>query len=39
MVFSFWILQKNCMNRIEQITLWDGGASFGHMPRSGIAGS
>jgi hypothetical protein len=25
------------MNIVEQGSLWNGGASFGHMPRSGIA--
>ncbi|MQL00639.1 DUF3704 domain-containing protein [Escherichia coli] len=27
------------MNIVEQVSLWDGGASFGYMPRSGIARS
>lgn len=26
------------MNIVEQVSLWDGGASFGKLPRSGIAG-
>jgi hypothetical protein len=27
------------MNIVEHVSLWDGGASFGYMPRSGIDGS
>jgi hypothetical protein len=27
------------MNRVEQVPLWHGGASFGYIPMSGIAGS
>jgi hypothetical protein len=27
------------MNILEQVSLWDGKASFGYMPSSGIAGS
>ena len=30
---------KAAMNIVEQVSLWDVGASFGYMPRSGIAGS
>ena len=26
------------MNIVEQVSLWDVGASFGYMPRSGTAG-
>jgi len=33
------ITNKDAMNIVECIPLWDGGASFGYMPRSGIAGS
>jgi hypothetical protein len=33
------IINKAAMNTVEQVSLWDGGASFGYMPRSGIAGS
>ena len=33
------IMNKTAMNIVEQVSLWYGGASFGHMPRSGIAGS
>ena len=27
------------MNIVEQVSLWDDGASFGYIPRSGIARS
>jgi hypothetical protein len=30
------ITNKAAMNIVEQLSLWDGGTSFGHMPRSGI---
>jgi hypothetical protein len=33
------ITNKAAMNIGEQVSLWDGGTSFGHMPRSGIARS
>ena len=33
------IMNKAAMNIGEQESLWDVGASFGYMPRSGIAGS
>ena len=33
------ILNNVAMNVIEQVSLWEGGASFGYMPRIGIAGS
>jgi len=33
------IMNKASMNRIEQVSLWDGGASFGYIARSDIAGS
>jgi hypothetical protein len=32
-------MNEDAMNVVKQVSLWDGGASFGHMPRSGIAGS
>jgi len=33
------IINKSVINIVEQVSLWDGGASFGSMPRSGIARS
>ena len=33
------IMNKAAMNIVEQVSLWYGGASFGYMPRSGIAES
>jgi hypothetical protein len=33
------ITNKVTMNIVEQVLLWHCGASFGHMPKSGIAGS
>ena len=33
------VMNKAAMNIVEQVSLWDGGASFGYIPRSGIAGS
>ena len=33
------IMNKDAMNIVEQVPLWGGGASFGYMPRSDIAGS
>ena len=33
------IMIKAAMNIVEQVSLWDVGASSGHMPKSGIAGS
>ena len=33
------IMNKAAMNIGEQVSLWNDGASFGSMPRSGIAGS
>ena len=33
------IMNKAAMNITEQESLWDGGASFSYMPRSGIVGS
>ena len=32
-------MNKAVKNIDEQVSLWDGGASFGYMPRGGIAGS
>jgi hypothetical protein len=37
--FQFLIItNKAAMNIVEQVSLWDVGASFGYMTRSGIAG-
>jgi hypothetical protein len=33
------IMNKTPMNIVERVSLWDGRASFGYMPRGGIAGS
>ena len=33
------ITNKTAMNVVEDVSLWYGGASFGYMPSSGIAGS
>ena len=33
------ITNKATMNIVEHVPLWHGGASFGYMPKSGIAGS
>ena len=33
------IMNKADMNIVEQMSLWDVGASLGYTPRSGIAGS
>jgi hypothetical protein len=33
------ITNKAIMNIVEHIPLWHGGASFGYIPKSGIAGS
>ena len=33
------IVNKAAMNIVEQVSLWYGEASFGYMPKSGIAGS
>jgi hypothetical protein len=33
------IIDKAAMNIVEQVSLWDVGASFEYMPRSGIVGS
>jgi hypothetical protein len=33
------ITDKAAMNIVEHVPLWYGGAFFGHMPKSGIAGS
>jgi hypothetical protein len=33
------IINKSAMNIAEHMPLWHGGASFGYMPKSGIAGS
>ena len=30
---------KAAMDIVEQVSLWYSGASFGYMPRSGVAGS
>jgi hypothetical protein len=32
-------MNKAAINIVEQVFLWDVEASFGYMPRSGIAGS
>jgi hypothetical protein len=32
-------MNKASVNIVEQVSLWDVGASFGYMPRSGVAGS
>jgi hypothetical protein len=32
------VKNKAAINRDEQVSLWDGGASFEYMPRTGIAG-
>ena len=32
------VMKKAAMNIVEQVSLWDGGASFGDLPRSGKAG-
>ena len=34
-----FITNKAAMNKVEQVPLWHGGASFGYIPKSGIAGS
>jgi hypothetical protein len=37
--FQFLAIRKKAaMNRVEQVFLRDGGALFGYMPRSDIAG-
>lgn len=33
------IMNKAVMNIVEQVSLWDGGASFGYMPLSGLLAS
>jgi hypothetical protein len=33
------IIYKAAMNIVEHVPLWHGGASFGYIPKSGIAGS
>jgi hypothetical protein len=33
------ITNKTGMNIVEQVPLWHGAASFGYIPKSGIAGS
>jgi hypothetical protein len=33
------ITNKATLNIVEHMPLWHGGTSFGHMPKSGIAGS
>ena len=33
------ITNKATMNMVEHVPLWHGGASFGYIPKSGIAGS
>ena len=33
------IINKAAMNIVEQLSLLDGGVSFGYIPRSGISGS
>jgi hypothetical protein len=33
------IINKDAMNIVEHVPLWHGGASFGYIPKSGIAGS
>ena len=33
------ITNKDAMNIVEYVPLWHGGASFGYVPKSGIAGS
>jgi hypothetical protein len=33
------IINKGSMNIVEQVSLWYGEASFGYIPRSGIARS
>ena len=33
------ITNKAAMNIVEHVPLWHGGASFGYIPKSGIAGS
>jgi hypothetical protein len=33
------IMPKAAMNIVEQVSLWDGGATFGYMPKSSIAES
>ena len=33
------ITNKAAMNIVDQVSLWHGGASFGYIPKSGIAGS
>ena len=38
--FQFLAITKKAdVNIVEQVLLWDVRASFGYMPRSGIAGS
>jgi hypothetical protein len=31
--------KQRCMNIVEHMSLWYGAASFGYIPRSGVAGS
>jgi hypothetical protein len=33
------LIDKAAMNIVEQASYWDGGASFGYKPRSGITDS
>jgi hypothetical protein len=33
------ITNKDAINIVEHVPLWHGGASFGYIPKSGIAGS
>jgi hypothetical protein len=33
------IMNKAVMNIVEHVSLWFGGATFGYMPRSSIAGT
>jgi hypothetical protein len=33
------ITNKATMNIVEHVLLWHGGPSFGHIPKTGIAGS
>jgi hypothetical protein len=33
------IINKATMKIVEHVPLWDGGTSFGYIPKSGIAGS
>jgi hypothetical protein len=32
-------MSKAAIYTVELVPLWDGGTSFGYMPRSGIVGS